>query len=62
MKQQPSRGRPPLDDESASVSVHLKMPAAQYDDTYRRAQRERKSVQDVIRADVRAGAAKKKET
>ena len=58
MKRTP--GRPPLDDDDDSVSVHLRMSAAQYTETYRRAQEERKTVPEVIRADVADSAARKK--
>ncbi len=52
MKKTP--GRPPLDEDDDSVSVHLKMTAAQYDDTYARAAAARVSVQEIIRRDVEA--------
>jgi hypothetical protein len=42
-------GRPPLDDDDASVKVCLTLPGRQYDDMYERAQRERVSVPEVIR-------------
>lgn len=49
-------GRPPLEDAEASVPVHLKLTAAQYDDTYVRAQRARISVPEQIRRDMRKAA------
>jgi hypothetical protein len=54
MKRAP--GRPPLDDDDPSVDVHLRMPAKQYDATYDRARRERMSVPELIRQDIREAA------
>jgi hypothetical protein len=51
MKRPP--GHPPLDDDDASVPVHVKMPSKQYDETYDRAQRARVSVPEQIRRDMR---------
>jgi len=53
MKQQ-TRGRPKLDDESDTVPVSVKMSATEYDRTYQRAQAQRVSVSEQIRADLRA--------
>jgi hypothetical protein len=50
------RGRPPLDPNSPSVGVGLKMSSAQYDDTYRRARESRMTVTERIREDIRAGS------
>ena len=47
------RGRPPLDPDDHSVDVHLKMPAQQYDATYRQARLERMTLSDVIRDAIR---------
>ncbi len=44
------RGRPPLDQSGvAAASVHLKIPARDYDSAYKIASARRQSVQDVIR-------------
>ena len=51
MKRAP--GHPPLDDDDASVPVHVKMPSKQYDETYERAQRARVTVPEQIRRDMR---------
>jgi len=51
MKRTP--GRPPLDDDDPSVDVHLRLPSKQYDDTFARAQRERVTVPERIRRDIR---------
>ncbi len=50
------RGRPPLDDNDASVPVSLKIPSREYDLLYARASRERVSVPEQIRREIRAGA------
>lgn len=47
-------GRPPLDRNDPSVSIHVKLTTRQYDDVYRRAQRDRVSVPAIIRRDLRA--------
>lgn len=49
-------GRPPLDDADPSVDVHLRMPSKQYDDAYDRARRERVTVPERIRQDMRDAA------
>lgn len=49
-------GRPPLDDEDPSIDVHLRMPSKQYDDAYARARRERVTVPERIRQDMREAA------
>ncbi len=54
------RGRPPLDETDPSVDVHVKMSSKQYDATYQRAQRERVTVPEMIRRDVREGAEKER--
>lgn len=43
------RGRPPLDRDDGSVSVHLTVTSTQYDALYRAAQTLRRSVPEVIR-------------
>lgn len=45
------RGRPALDDTSVvpAAAVHLKLPATEYDDAFKLAQRNQESVQDIIR-------------
>ncbi|MEP7304203.1 MAG: hypothetical protein ABJA98_01670 [Acidobacteriota bacterium] len=53
-------GRPPLDDDDPSVDVHLRMPSKQYDDAYKRAGRERVSVPEQIRKDMRDAAQRTK--
>ncbi len=45
-------GRPPLDGEDASVSVSFRVSTSQYDDLYRRAQRERRTVSEQLRRDL----------
>ena len=45
-------GRPPLDPNDQSVNVCFRLPGQQYDDLYRRAQKERTSIGDVIRTDL----------
>jgi hypothetical protein len=58
------RGRPPLDPNDRSVSVHVKMSAKQYDDTYARARQERIGVPELIRramAEAREAEKKKQE-
>ena len=52
-------GRPPLDEDDPSVDVHLRLPSKQYDDTYDRAQKERVTVPELIRKDMRAAAARR---
>jgi hypothetical protein len=42
-------GRPPLDRDDPSVSVHFRLPTKQYDDLWQRATRERVPVADFIR-------------
>jgi len=43
-------GRPPLDVSGVpSAAVHLKLPAAMYDNAERLAKQQRRSIQDVIR-------------
>lgn len=49
-------GRPPLDDDDPSVDVHLRLPSKQYDDAYDRATRERMTVPERIRQDMRDAA------
>lgn len=50
-------GRPPLDDDSETVPVTVKMSAAEYDRTYQRAKAERRgSVSEQIRVDLRRAA------
>jgi hypothetical protein len=46
-------GRPPLADDDPSVPVHLKLPSREYDEAYRRAQREGVSVPEIIRRELR---------
>jgi hypothetical protein len=58
MKRSP--GRPRLDDDDASVKVQLTLTARDYDRTYATAQRERVTVQDVIRRAVHAAGSKQK--
>lgn len=53
-------GRPPLDDEEASVPVCVKMTTTQYDHTYLRAQRARVSIPEQIRRDIRRREAAEK--
>lgn len=51
-------GRPPLDDDDPdAVPVCVKLPPRQYDALYRRSQRARVSVPEVIRRDVAAASA-----
>jgi hypothetical protein len=59
MKRTP--GRPPLDDDDPSVDMHLRMPSKQYDDAYVRARRERRTVPEQIRQDMRDAARRAKE-
>jgi hypothetical protein len=54
MKRSP--GRPPLDDNDPSTQVGVRMPSKQFDDLYRRAQRERVSVAEIIRRELRSPA------
>lgn len=54
------RGRPPLDDDDESVGVHVQMTSKQYDEVYERARRERVTVPEIIRRDVREGGEKNK--
>jgi hypothetical protein len=56
MKNRP--GRPRLDENDESVGVHVQMTAKQYDDVYSRAQRDRVTVPERIRRDVREGSEK----
>jgi hypothetical protein len=42
-------GRPPLDRSDPSASVHVRLPARQFDELYRRAQHERTSMAAIIR-------------
>jgi hypothetical protein len=49
-------GNPPLAHDDTSVDVHLTMTGRDYDDAYRRASRERVSVQEIIRRDIRQGS------
>jgi len=42
-------GRPPLDPNNATTSVHLKLSAPHYDALYAEARRQRVSVHEVIR-------------
>jgi hypothetical protein len=46
--------RPPLDPQHPSTSVHLRLPAPQYDDTYHRAQSAGVSVPEQLRRDLQA--------
>jgi hypothetical protein len=46
-------GRPPLDKDDPSVSVCVRFPAKVYDRVYARAQRDRVSIPEVIRRQVR---------
>jgi hypothetical protein len=50
------RGRPPLDDDGPSVAVSVRMPSRAYDALYARARRERVSVPEQVRRDMREGA------
>jgi hypothetical protein len=43
-------GRPPLDTDSPSVSVNVRVPAARYDELFAAAQRQGLSVPQVIRS------------
>jgi hypothetical protein len=49
-------GRPPLDDQDPSKSVHVKLTASLYDETYVRARTARVSVPELIRRDVADGS------
>jgi hypothetical protein len=51
-------GRPRLDEHDESVGVHVRMTAKQYDDVFDRARRERVTVPEIIRRDVREGSEK----
>jgi hypothetical protein len=42
-------GRPPLDADEPSASVHLRLPPRTYDAAYQRAQRDQVSVPEVLR-------------
>lgn len=42
-------GRPPLDPDDPSVSVHFRLPSKQYDATVERATRDRETLSDYIR-------------
>jgi predicted HicB family RNase H-like nuclease len=44
-----SPGRPPLDRNDPSTTVHLRLPGRRYDELYAAAQRERISVPQLIR-------------
>ncbi len=48
------RGHPPLDDDSVSIGVSVRMPTTQYDLTCQRADRLRVSLLDLIRSDIQA--------
>jgi hypothetical protein len=50
-------GRPPLSDDGDSVPVHVKLSPRDYDETYRRARRDRVSVPEQIRRELHAGRA-----
>jgi len=53
-------GRPPIDEEDASVPVCVSLPGRQYDALYTRAQAAGVSVPEVIRRDLeQVGAAEK---
>jgi hypothetical protein len=52
-------GRPPLDDDDESVPLHLTVTAKQYDTLDGRARRDRVSIQEIIRRDLKASAEKK---
>ncbi len=54
-------GRPPLDDTSPSVDVHLRMPEKQFDDTFKRAGKARVSMPEQIRQDMRDAAKRDEE-
>lgn len=43
-------GRPPVDRESRSVPVNVRVPATRYDELYAQARREGRSVPQVIRS------------
>ena len=47
------RGRPPLDPRDGSVSIHLRVPARQYDLMDRAAQHAKVSVPEIIRRRAR---------
>jgi hypothetical protein len=49
-------GRPPLDDDDASVPVCVSLPGRQYDAMYTRAQRDGVTVPEVIRRDLERAA------
>ena len=49
MKPAKPRGRPHLDPNDTSVSVHFRLPSKQYDATVQRATRERETLADFIR-------------
>ena len=53
------RGRPPVDEDDPCVDVHVRMPSKQYDETFKLAQRERKSVPELIRLVVQQRVNKK---
>jgi len=55
-------GRPRLDPTAHTVPVHLKLSAAQYDATWRRAQRDGVTVPERIRRDITAAQNRKTET
>ena len=42
-------GRPPLDPDSASVNVTVRVPARQFDALYAQARRERRTIAEVVR-------------
>jgi hypothetical protein len=54
MKRTP--GRPPVDDEDASVEVGVTLPAKQFDAYAKRALREDVSVPEIIRRDLKERA------
>jgi hypothetical protein len=47
------QGRPPLDKEDPSVSVNVRVPGKLYDRMYERAQRERVTIPELIRRNLR---------
>jgi hypothetical protein len=46
------RGRPPLDDDDESTSVHLRLPAKKYDELCERARIQRVNVPELIRREL----------
>lgn len=53
MRKPRSPGRPPLDPHDPSVRVGLSLPSKRYDDLCERALRERVSVPEIIRRDLK---------